>query len=271
MNHDVFISYCHEDKKWLDRLQKMLKPLLRNNPISVWDDTRIRAGSKWKEEIEKALVNADVAVFLVSPNFLASDFITDQEIPRLLESAQSKGLRVLWVLISDCLWSETEIANYQAVHSPDSPLDSLAESDVNKALVSVCREIKRTLSPEPEPPPETANRSKRNLNETLPPRLPPPLAQLGGTWRSMDGSSTIIRQNGTQIAAESFVTVFGIATKAAWGQGTIFGKQAQFDFMDMYGNGGRSEITLSDDGQSLSGVARYHNGFVQSMFATRSV
>jgi TIR domain len=273
MSNDVFISYSHEDKKWLDRLQKMLKPLLRNHPISVWDDTKIRPGAKWKEEIEQALSNANAAVFLVSPHFLASDFITDKEVPKLLESAQKKGLRILWVLLSDCLWNETEIASYQALHSPASPLDSLEESEVNTALVAVCKEIKRTLAP--SGPNDLLDSTKnKNRDPIVPPPptppTPPPIAQMDGTWRNADGSFTVIRQNGAMIAAESFVNVFGINTKAAWGQGMVVGRQAYIDFMDFYGNGGRTEVTLSDDGRSIAGVARYHNGFMQNIFASRS-
>ena len=39
---DVFISYSHKDKKWLKRLQDMLKPLLRKGSLSIWDDTKIK-------------------------------------------------------------------------------------------------------------------------------------------------------------------------------------------------------------------------------------
>ncbi|MBV8099940.1 MAG: toll/interleukin-1 receptor domain-containing protein [Verrucomicrobia bacterium] len=42
----VFISYSHTDKEWLERLQKMLSPLVRNETISVWDDTMIPGGRK---------------------------------------------------------------------------------------------------------------------------------------------------------------------------------------------------------------------------------
>ncbi|MPZ77705.1 MAG: TIR domain-containing protein [Deltaproteobacteria bacterium] len=142
----VFVSYSHKNREWLEKLQTMLRPLVRKNSIAMWDDTQIKPGKKWRDEITKALASAKVAVLLVSPEFLASEFIADHELPPLLKAAEQDGLTILWVYLSACLYKETELGAFQAAYDVGRPLDSLSTAEQNAALVSICQHIKKAIA-----------------------------------------------------------------------------------------------------------------------------
>jgi WD40 repeat protein len=108
----VFISYSHKDKKWRDDLDTNLKPYLRGGSIVPWSDQKIAPGSEWFKEIQSALTNSKVAVLLVSPDFLASDFIHEHELGPLLKEAEQGGLKILWVPVRDSAYKETPLKNY---------------------------------------------------------------------------------------------------------------------------------------------------------------
>jgi nucleoside 2-deoxyribosyltransferase len=90
----VFISYSHSDAEYLDRLLVHLKPLEKEDLIDLWVDTRLRAGDRWRKEIDNALQRAMVAILLVSADFLASDFITDNELPPHFETPRREVIEL---------------------------------------------------------------------------------------------------------------------------------------------------------------------------------
>ena len=137
----VVISYSHKDRTWLSKLQTHLRPYERDKKISYWDDTKIKPGARWRDEIKKALAGARVAVLLVSPDFLASEFIAMNELPPLLNAAKNHGLEVLWVPLRASAFKETEICEYQAVCDSEKPLSSFNEAEQDQALVDIAKKI----------------------------------------------------------------------------------------------------------------------------------
>ena len=98
----VFLSYSHQDEAWKDRLVRQLKVLKLEGAFDIWEDREIAAGATWAVEIEQAIETASVAVLLISANFLTSQFILQEEVPRLLERRTAEGIPVIPVLVKPC-------------------------------------------------------------------------------------------------------------------------------------------------------------------------
>jgi hypothetical protein len=147
----VFVSYSHKDAKWLEKLQVNLKPFVRHGPLEIWTDRDISPGDSWREAISQALSQAAVAILLVTPDFLASDFIANNELPPLLAANRDRGLRILWIAVEHSAYTETAIAQYEAVNDPGRPLRSLQGAARGEALVRIAQSISDAIDGVSEP------------------------------------------------------------------------------------------------------------------------
>jgi internalin A len=81
----AFISYSHKDDRLRAELETHLKLLQRQKVLDVWSDHRILPGTEWRGAINENLEKADLILFLVSPDFIASDYCYDIEMRRAME------------------------------------------------------------------------------------------------------------------------------------------------------------------------------------------
>lgn len=95
----VFLSYSRKDTRQMEELEEHLAPLVQRRAIDLFiDREKIRGGDPWKGKIAAAVAEAEVAIFLLSPSFLASKFIGPHEADPLL---RRQGVRILQVLLRD--------------------------------------------------------------------------------------------------------------------------------------------------------------------------
>src|SRR6266487_4298090 len=141
----VFISYSHEDKKYLDELQVHLGPLARNGRLEYWNDTMIKPGSQWRKEIREAINSAKVALLLISADFLNSEFITTDELPPLLAAAKSEGITILPVIVRPCVFKDTKLEPFQSVNPPSQPLSNMRRPRREKEWVKIVELVIDTL------------------------------------------------------------------------------------------------------------------------------
>ncbi|MEW8279050.1 MAG: toll/interleukin-1 receptor domain-containing protein [Candidatus Thiodiazotropha sp.] len=141
----VFISYSHKDELWKDRLVSHLRFAERQGIIEIWDASEIPVGTEWEGEITSAINEADIAVLLISADFLASNYIIERELPHLLEMRASEGLVVLPIVVRPSPWSEIpELAQLQFLNTDAQPLSAVSAfeaEDVVNAIAMKIREI----------------------------------------------------------------------------------------------------------------------------------
>lgn len=126
----LFVSYSHTDKEFLNRLMIHLHPLQRKGLVDLWADTRIAAGADWKAQISQSLATANIAILMISADFLASDFISNEELPPLLTQAELAGTRIIPVILKPSGFQRDPVlSRFQAINDPQTPLIAMVEVD----------------------------------------------------------------------------------------------------------------------------------------------
>lgn len=145
----VFISYSHRKKAWLDKLLTIVDPYVSDGRFRVWADPYIEEGARWERTIADAIRRTRVAVLLVSPEFLASDFIKREELPTLLTLADADQIKLFCVPVSASAYEATPLARYQWAWDPLKPLDELGGSARNRALITIAGKLAKSFNSVP--------------------------------------------------------------------------------------------------------------------------
>lgn len=112
----IFISYSHKDESFKDELITMLAGLQNRGIVDAWQDRRIEPGDEWNKSIQNAMDECDLALLLVSADYIASRFIQKEEQPKLLERRKEMQLRVIPIIVRPCKWdSEPILKDLQAL------------------------------------------------------------------------------------------------------------------------------------------------------------
>src|SRR5947209_949180 len=143
----VFVGYSHRDEVWKHLVVQHLRVLDPKGAFEVWEDRQIAAGSDWLPEITGAIDRAAVAVVLVSADFLVSEFILGEEIPRLLERRGKDGLRIVPLVVRPCAWQGVDwISALQGRPKDGAALSEMREAEAEAALSRFALEVRNLLA-----------------------------------------------------------------------------------------------------------------------------
>ena len=138
----VFISYSHHDEVEKEKLLSHLRVLRHTGLVDLWSDDRIGAGADWETEIKQAISRANVAILLITANYLTTDFILNQQIPQLLERRHQEGLIVFPIIARACAWDRVEWLRQMQVRPQDgTPVWSDSGSHVDEDLTKIARQV----------------------------------------------------------------------------------------------------------------------------------
>lgn len=146
MKPRLFISYSHRDEEWKDSLLRHLRVLQRRGALEIWDSSEIEPGSEWSKSIRDELFKCDIAILLVSPDALASDFIAEREIPALIRRNREGDLVVLPLHVRRSLWTEVPgLAELQFLNPASRPLAELSERERDEQLAEIAQRLGRLV------------------------------------------------------------------------------------------------------------------------------
>lgn len=143
----VFVSYSKRDNvphDWLKEFEAYCKFYIRKEYYELRYDEQIEAGDKWLDWIRIAMAKMRVAVLLVGPEFLGSDFILDEELPRLLE-AHGEQKRLFILVVRSCAYHRSVLQHFQAFNKPNRPLEQLEVAQRSEIYADLAEAIRKAV------------------------------------------------------------------------------------------------------------------------------
>lgn len=141
----MFLSYAHEDVLLKDELDKHLTALKRSQRISIWQDKNIAGGSDWDETIKEELEQADIILLLISPDFVASEYIWNNELKKALLNHESGRSKIIPIFLRSVVTDGMPFEKLQGYIDIEKPIASFLGAERDNAFREVVKRISNDI------------------------------------------------------------------------------------------------------------------------------
>ncbi|HEY6540699.1 MAG TPA: TIR domain-containing protein [Ktedonobacteraceae bacterium] len=137
---EVFISYSEEDEKFKKQLETHLTMLRREGIIRPWHSQQIEPGQEWEHETANHIDSAQIILLLISPSFLASDQLYENEMMRAMERQALGAARIIPIILRSVDLGRTPFKKLLALPRNGKPVDTWRNAD--EIWSSIAQEIR---------------------------------------------------------------------------------------------------------------------------------
>ena len=114
--------------------------LVRYNVIELWHDRKLQPGDEWSNKINDQLLQAQIILLLISPDFFASPYCCENEMQIALARHNKGEAVVIPVILRSCDWDITELKKLQAVPKDAKPV--CLWDNFDEAFADIVRKIR---------------------------------------------------------------------------------------------------------------------------------
>jgi nucleoside phosphorylase len=146
---DVFISYSAEDERFKHELETHLVMLKRKGIIQPWHSQQMGAGSEWEKGISNLIDQSQIVLLLISPSFLASDHLYEQELQQAMKRHTSGDARVVPIVIRSVNIADTPFSKLLILPRNLQPVDTWRNRDeiwakIAEDIRNVCNDLRNS-------------------------------------------------------------------------------------------------------------------------------
>src|SRR5450432_3741759 len=141
---EVFYSFSKADAPLLNQLEYHLSVLRQEGLIAPWHRREIAVGSDWMVELDQHLNTASLILLLISPNFLASDYLYGVELQRAMQRSNANEARIIPIILRPCDWTHMPFSKLRAVPRNEKAVTSWRNRD--EAFAEIVKEIRVALA-----------------------------------------------------------------------------------------------------------------------------
>lgn len=143
----VLISHSAEDVKFLRMLMRHLEVLENQRMIRIFAYEALPPGTLWQEVVRVEISNAVAAILLVSPDYLSSRALAENQLPQLLAQAEAEdGTAILPLLVKPSLfYSLPHLYRFKPFNPTPKTLIEMRAGEKERFLVSVAEAVQEEV------------------------------------------------------------------------------------------------------------------------------